>query len=91
MTQSLTMFRIRSFCLAITAHTALSSLTSGSMHAQECWCAPFFATLTAVSCPAALSQVADVGCGCGEALMAVAAAFPNCACTGFDIAEDALR
>ena len=36
-------------------------------------------------------QVADVGCGCGEALMAVAAAFPNCACTGFDIAEDALR
>lgn len=36
-------------------------------------------------------QVADVGCGCGEALMAVAAAFPTCTCTGFDIAEDALK
>ncbi|PSC69388.1 SAM-dependent methyltransferase [Micractinium conductrix] len=35
-------------------------------------------------------MVADVGCGCGEAAMAVAAAFPACAVHGYDIAEQAL-
>ena len=29
-------------------------------------------------------------CSCGEALMAVAAAFPACTCHGYDIADDAL-
>eukprot|EP00887_Chlorella_sp_A99_P003698 scaffold7.g3698.t1 len=35
-------------------------------------------------------KVADVGCGCGEALMAVAAAFPQCQCFGYDISQIAL-
>ena len=47
--------------------------------------------LTLPNRPLPRLQVADVGCGCGEALMSVAAAFPACTCTGYDIAEDALR
>lgn len=36
-------------------------------------------------------KVADVGCGCGEALLTVAAAFPSSTFHGYDISEDALR
>lgn len=36
-------------------------------------------------------MVADVGCGMGEAAMAVAAAFPQATCHGYDISEEALR
>lgn len=35
--------------------------------------------------------VADVGCGMGKALMAVAQAFPASTCHGYDISEDALK
>lgn len=41
--------------------------------------------------PLPLHQVADVGCGCGEALLTVAAAFPSSTFHGYDISEDALR
>ena len=34
--------------------------------------------------------VADVGCGCGEAAMQVAAAFPACTVVGYDVSERAL-
>lgn len=34
--------------------------------------------------------VADVGCGCGEAVITAAAAFPNSTFRGFDISEKAL-
>jgi ubiquinone/menaquinone biosynthesis C-methylase UbiE len=36
-------------------------------------------------------SVADVGCGCGEAAVIVAAAFPKCRVTGYDTSERALQ
>lgn len=36
-------------------------------------------------------MVADVGCGCGTALLTVAKEFPASTCHGYDISEDALK